>query len=116
MKLDKAMAKAFVPAAQLQRPASPVINGPAVAPMQSAMLKTAADMEERIEEIQYLRARIQNMPQVNGQASSGSAASFGWLAGFIASVGFAVVRKYTGQESAEGSQISLVPQRAGLVQ
>merc|ERR1719201_2125229 len=62
------------------------------------------------------------MPQVNGQASSGSAASFGWLAGFIASVGLAasvgvaVVRKYTGQESAEGSQISLVPQRAGLVQ
>merc|ERR1719201_1229779 len=62
------------------------------------------------------------MPQVNGQASSGSAASFGWLAGFIASVGLAAsvgvaaVRKYTGQESAEGSQISLVPQRAGLVQ
>merc|ERR1719271_676694 len=107
------MAKFVAPGAQMTRPASPVNTGLAVAPVQSAMLKAVDDMEERMQEIQYLRARVQN---VNGQASSGSAASFGWLAGFIASVGLAAsvgvaaVKKYSGHgqsESTLGSHISL---------
>merc|ERR1719243_406049 len=72
-----------------------------------------------MQEIQFLRAKIQDMPQ----GSSGSSVSFGWLTGFIASVGLAgsvgvaAVRKYAGHgqqgsEYTEGSQISLVPQRA----
>merc|ERR1719310_1655658 len=65
--------------------------------MQSAMLKSVEDMEERLQEIQYLRGQVQRMHQVT---DSGSAASYGWLAGCVASVGLAAsvgvaaVRKY----------------------
>merc|ERR1719174_550357 len=98
--------------------------------MQAATLQTLVDMEARSQEMQAeyqrLRASIQKMPQADDQASLGSAPSFGWLAGFVASVGLAAsvgvaaVRKYSGHgqlgsESTSGSQISLVPQRAGLV-
>merc|ERR1719353_1542949 len=95
--------------------------------VQSAMLKTLGDMEERMQEIQDLQARVQKMPLADNQSSFGSAASFGWLAvffasvGLAASVGVAAVKKYAGQgqhgsESTLGSQISLVPQRAGSPQ
>merc|ERR1719183_985935 len=59
------------------------------------------------------------MPQADG-----SAASFGWLTGFIAavglaaSVGVAAAKKYSGDEqlgSESTFQISPAPQRAGLV-
>merc|ERR1719262_241269 len=122
------MAKAFLPAAQVPRPASPVNHGPAVAAAtDAAVLKTLVDMEAQSQEMkaeyQHLQALIQKMPQATGQSWFGSAASFGWLAGFIASVGLAAsvgvaaVRKYTGHgrhgsDSISDSQISLVPQRA----
>merc|ERR1719379_812201 len=50
--------------------------------MQLAALE--AQGEEMQAEYQRLQARIQNMPQADDQASS-----FGWLAGFVASVGLA---------------------------
>jgi light-harvesting complex I chlorophyll a/b binding protein 1 len=123
MNMGNAMSK-FMQPMQLQRPATQygVQNGPIG--MQSAMLNTLDEMEARSQEIQRLRARIQNMPQVDDQASSFG--SFGWLAGFFASAGlvaslaFAAVRKSSGHvqhasELTSDSQISLVPQRAGPV-
>merc|ERR1719199_672771 len=69
--------------------------------MQSGMLNTLADMEAQSQEMQAdyqrLRARIEKMPQADDQ----SAASFGWLAGFGASValatsvGVAAMKKYS---------------------
>jgi len=124
--VGKALSK-FLPAGHMPRP---VAQNPSIAQsdlsLQSATLKTLADMEMRSQEIQELQARVQKMPQADDQASPGSAASFGWLAGFIASVGLAAsvgvaaVRKYSshgqhGSEPTLGSQISLVPQRTGLV-
>merc|ERR1719247_1064509 len=90
--------------------------------MQLAMLEVRS--QEMQAEYQRLQGSIQKMPQADDQASLGSGASFGWLAGFVASVGLAAsvgvaaVRKYSGHgqlgsEFTSGSQISLVPQRAG---
>jgi len=126
MKMGKFMSK-FMPVGQMPRP---VTRGSSLAQpdlsMQRATLKTLADMEAQSQEMQAeyqrLQARIQKMPQADDQ----SAASFGWLAGFgasvalAASVGVAAMKKYAshGQQESEftsGSQISLVPQRAGLV-
>merc|ERR1719174_932114 len=92
--------------------------------MQLAMLEVRS--QEMQAEYQRLQGSIQKMPQADDQASFGSSASFGWLAGFVASVGLAAsvgvaaVRKYSGHgqlgsEFTSGSQISLVPQRAGDV-
>merc|ERR1719174_3472542 len=76
--------------------------------MQSNVVKTLVDLEEQNQEMkvayQRLRARIQNMPQADDQASFGVAAS----------VGVAAVRKYSGHgqqgsESTSDAQISLVP-------
>merc|ERR1719327_865654 len=90
--------------------------------MQLATLE--AQSQEMQAEYQRLQASIQKMPQADDQASAGS---FGWLAGFVASVGLAAsvgvaaVRKYGQRESEStlGSQISLVaaaaPSRSGDV-
>jgi len=126
MKMGKFMSK-FMPVGQIPRP---VTRGSTLAQpdlsMQRTALETLVDMEAQSQEMQAeyqrLRARIQKMPQADDQ----SAASFGWLAGFgasvalAASVGVAAMKKYSshGQQESEftsGSQISLVPQRAGLV-
>jgi len=125
MNIGKAMSK-FMQPMQLQRPATQygAQNGLSTGSIQSAMLTTLDEMEARSQEIQRLRARIQNLPQVDDQASS--FVSFGWLAGFFASAGlvaslaFAAVRKSSGHgqhasELTSDSQISLVPQRAGPV-
>jgi hypothetical protein len=136
-KHDKAMSKFAAPAAMMARPRQGVSGGRAPvnavqsgASMQANVLKTLLDLEEQNLEMkvayQHLRARIQNMPQADGQASFGSAASLGWLAGVMASlglaasVGVAAVRKFSshgqqGSESTSDAQISLVPQRTGLI-
>merc|ERR1719188_118413 len=77
-----------------------------------------ARSQEMQAEYQRLQARIQEMPQADNQASLGWLAGFVASAGLAASVGVAAARKYSshGQLSSEftsGSQISLVPQRAG---
>jgi len=130
-KHDKAMSKFAAPAAMMARPRQGVSGGRAPvnavqsgASMQANELKTLLDLEEQNLEMkvayQHLRARIQNMPQADGQASFGSAASLGWLAGVMASlglaasVGVAAVRKFSshgqqGSESTSDAQISLVP-------
>jgi hypothetical protein len=104
MKIGKAVSK-FMPAGHMPRPViqdsdgTSVVSSPTQSDliMQSAMLKTLADMEARSQELADMEARIQNMPQ----ADQGSAPSFGWLAGFIAfvglsaSVGVAAVKKYS---------------------
>jgi len=110
--LVKAMAKAFVPAAPMTRPgvtggarlpvdtAHSNVQSSATGSMQSAVSKALANLEEQNQEMevayQHLRASIQKMPQASDQTS------FGWLAGFVASVGLAAsvvvaaVRKYSG--------------------
>jgi len=110
----------FMPAGQMAP--RPVAQESSIAQADPSILKTLADMEDQSQamqaEYQRLAASIQNMPQADDQ----SASSFGWLTGFVASVGLAAgvgvaaVKKY-GQQGAEsmGSQISLVPQRAGDV-
>jgi len=124
MQIGKAMGK-FMPGASMARPG---VAGGALSsqqssgPMQSAVLQALADVEERNREMkiayQHLRARIQKMPQADNQASPSSAASFGWLAGFIASFGlvtsaaFAAVRKTSGHGQRESE---LTGQRAGLI-
>merc|ERR1719247_1393081 len=75
-----------------------------------------AQSQEMQAEYQRLRARIQKMPQADDQ----SAAGFGASVALAASVGVAAMKKYSshGQQESEftsDSQISLVPQRAGLV-
>jgi len=134
-KVGKAMAKAFAPAAGMHPGVTSgarhhVGTAPSHEQSGATVWKTLADLEKQNDDMkvayQHLRARIQSMPQADNQALSGSAGSFGWLAGFIASVGLAAsvgvaaVRKYSGQgqhgsESTSDSQISLQPQRAGLV-
>jgi hypothetical protein len=99
-------------------------------PMVASTLETLAALEKQNSELkavyQGLRAQIQKLPQADIEASVASPSSFGWLASFIASaglaasIGVAAVRKYSqhgqqGSESTLGSQISLTPQRSGLI-
>jgi len=121
MEIGKAMSK-FSSAGHMRRPVAQGIAAPLVSDgLQPVMVKTLADLEARSQamqaEYQHLRARIQKISQADDQASLGSATSFNWLAGFIASVGLAsfvgvaAVRKYFSHEqSASGSQISMVSQ------
>merc|ERR1719353_55746 len=74
MKIGKALSK-FMPAGPMARP---VAQEPSIAQsdlsMQSATLKTLVEMQEQSQEMQAeyqrLRARIQEMPQADDQASS----------------------------------------------
>jgi len=114
MKIGKAMSK-FMPAGTMPRAVTSGASSPAISQsdlnMQSAMLKTLVDMEVQSQEMkaeyQRLQARIENMPQADDQASVGSAASFGWLAGSIAAVALAVagVRKYSAPQRAPQPQM-----------
>jgi hypothetical protein len=122
MKIGKAMPK-FMPGAQMPRAAtqgtaatwnSNGISGassPAISQsdlnMEVAMLKTLSDMEVQTQELQRLQARVEQMSQAGGQASGGSAASFGWLAGSVALVGLAVgpARKYSAPQRTAAPQM-----------
>merc|ERR1719486_460419 len=105
------------------------VSGGGRAPVDAVQSGASMQEEQNLEmkvAYQHLRARIQNMPQADGQASFGSATSPGWLAGFMASlgveasVGVAAARKFSshgqqGSEFTSDAQISLVPQRTGLI-
>merc|ERR1719486_1168677 len=105
------------------------VSGGGRAPVDAVQSGASMQEEQNLEmkvAYQHLRARIQNMPQADGQASFGSAASLGWLAGVMASlglaasVGVAAARKFyshgqQGSEFTSDAQISLVPQRTGLI-
>merc|ERR1719486_1548095 len=107
--MGKYMSKFMVPAAQSR----PVTRGYPTAQsdltLQSATLDTLANMEAQSQEMQAeyqrLRARLEKMPQADDQSTS----SFGWLAGFgasvalAASVGVAAMKKYSSHGQQESS-------------